>query len=253
MMAQINAYEFDYAGKHYRWDRSTLRSPEGRAEIQRVLTARVAELDLLGYTAGYDVMQSNVTAKHVLEALALPNGGGEAIFRAIEEDVREQLSAAPQEEIEVATPTNETAKSPNVDVERVREMIRLERADPELRRALLRNSKEGLTSRQAAQFDEYKSLETANNEQAYRERAVKSGMYKGARPHMIPSKFYELERIADPRERTHAIRELRAQMRDDKASPYNNASHPEHRAAVEQMTRLYRAEEELGPQPEDGE
>lgn len=251
-MARINAYEFQYAGKSYSWTRATLRSPAGRAEIQRVLTARVKELRYeLGWKAGYQVLKDIETAGHVLEALALPNGGGEAIFRAIEDDIIEKLSAASQEEIEVAT--NETAKSPGVDVERVREMIRLERADPELRRALLRNSKEGLTPRQAAQFDEYKSLETANNEQAYRERAVKTGTHTGARPHMIPSKFYELERIADPRERTHAIRELRAQMRDDKASPYNNASHPEHRAAVEQMTRLYRAEEELGPQPEDGE
>ena len=151
-MAQISAYEFDYGGKHYRWDRATLRSPAGRAEIQRVLTERVKELSYLGYTAGYDVMKDMETARHVLEALALPNGGGEAIFRAIEEDISEKLDAAAQEvETEVATQPTSTSTSPDADIERIREMNRIERSDPQVRLALQRRDTQGLTPQQATQ------------------------------------------------------------------------------------------------------
>lgn len=149
-------------------------------------------------------------------------------------------------------PTNETAKSPDVNVERVREMIRIERADPDLRRALQRNSKEGLTPRQAAQFDEYKSLESANNEQAYRERAPKTGMGK-PHPHYIPSELHAIERITDVREKVHAIRQQRAAWRNDPQSAFSNDRDPNHVHAVEWMHRLYEAESELGPQPEGGE
>jgi hypothetical protein len=101
--------------------------------------------------------------------------------------------------------------------------------------------------------ERHNELETANNVVARREQAVKGGTFKTARPHTLPRAFYDLERISDPREKAHAIREMRAQMRDNKESAFNLANHPEHRNAVEQMQRLYAAESELGPLPEDPE
>jgi hypothetical protein len=121
-MTQIDAYEFDYDGKHYRWDRSTLRSPEGRAEIQRVLTARATELGYLGYTVGYQGLKDYRTAKNVLQAL---NGNiTEPLLRAIETDIVEKMMNAPaQEETEVAAqPTNETAAPTAPGLENVRGM-----------------------------------------------------------------------------------------------------------------------------------
>jgi hypothetical protein len=49
----------------------------------------------------------------------------------------------------------------------------------------------------------------------------------------------------------HAIRALKSQWRDDEKSPFNDVQHPEHRNYVGAMDRLYRAEAEIGPMPED--
>jgi hypothetical protein len=72
-----------------------------------------------------------------------------------------------------------------------------------------------------------------------------------ARPHSIPRELYDIEGIADTREKVHAIRGLRSQWRDDPKSAYNDTSHGDHKNAVAWMSRLYKAEADLAPQPED--
>jgi hypothetical protein len=106
-----------------------------------------------------------------------------------------------------------------------------------------------LTPQQQRLVDDYRALEKAHNDAA--KPVYTGGTFKTSRPHTLPRGLYELERITDPRERLHGIRELRAKMRDDKNSDYNNVNSPEHKNAVEAMSRLYRAEQELGPLPED--
>jgi hypothetical protein len=120
-----NNYSFEYKGKRYQWDRNTLRSPEGRAEIKRVLRERVTELGYLGYTVGYQGLKDIDTAKNVLQAL--DGNITEPLLRAIETDIVEKMmNAAPQEETEVATqPTNETAAPTAPGLENVREMNRI--------------------------------------------------------------------------------------------------------------------------------
>ena len=246
----IDAYEFDYDGKHYRWDRSTLRSPEGRAEMQRVLTTRVTELGYLGYTVGYQGLKDIETAKNVLQALR--GNVTEPLLRAIETDIVEKMMNAPaQEETQVAAQPTEPAKPPDVDVERVREMNRIA-ADREGAEALRRAAAgQALDARQAAIVKQYKALEFAHNEQARHEQHSPGGWFKTTRPHALAPELYAIERIADPRERAHAIRRQQAAWRDDPKSPFSDTSHPDHKNAVEWMQRLYQADEELGAQPED--
>jgi hypothetical protein len=96
-------------------------------------------------------------------------------------------------------------------------------------------------------------LEASNNTIARKEQAGSGGWMSTRRPPSIPSELFDLERIQDPRERTFAIRELRSRWRDDKASPFNDVQHPEHRNHVQAMQRLYQEKESLGRQPEDPE
>jgi hypothetical protein len=125
---------------------------------------------------------------------------------------------------------------------------------PEGRIALQRSrAGQPLDARQAAIVARHNELEAANNAQAYREQASESGTFKTTRPHMIPAELHAIERITDVRERVHAIRQQRAAWRDDKASPYNDVSHPEHKNYVGAMSRLYQEEEALERQPEDPE
>lgn len=98
---------------------------------------------------------------------------------------------------------------------------------------------------------EYDRLETANNTQARKEQAGSGGWMKTGRPHMVPAELHAIERIGDAREKVHAIRQQKAAWRDDPKSPFNDASHPEHKNYVEAMNRLYIAEADLGKQPED--
>jgi hypothetical protein len=110
-----------------------------------------------------------------------------------------------------------------------------------------------LTPEQRALVARHDELLALNNTQARKEQASSGGWMKTSRPHSIPAELHALERIQDPRERTHAIRQLTAEWRDNTKSPYSDAKHPEHRNYVQAMTRLYEAERELGPQPEDPE
>ena len=99
-----------------------------------------------------------------------------------------------------------------------------------------------LDERQAAIVARHNELEAANNAQARKEQAGSGGWMSTKRPHAIPAELHAIERITDLREKVHAIRQQKAAWRDDKASPYNVASHPEHKNYVEAMSRLYRAE-----------
>lgn len=109
-----------------------------------------------------------------------------------------------------------------------------------------------MTPAQAALVRRYNELETKNNEVARAEVArQQGGTFKISRPHRLMGDLWRIEKIGDVRERAHAIRELRAKWRDDPTSDYNNVNSPEHKNAVESMRRLYDAEAELPPQPED--
>lgn len=246
-----NNYSFEYKSKRYQWDRNTLRSPEGRAEIQRVLRERVKELSYLGYTAGYEVMKDMTTAKNVIQAL----GGNvtEPLLRTIETDIIEKMSAAPQEETEVATqPTKETAAPTAPGLEAVRGMNEIAKT-AEGRIALQRwRNGQDLDAAQSRLVDRYRHLEKEHNDAADAARPKGAGGWMPTtRPHSIPADLYRIEKIGDVRERVHAIRELKSQWRDDKASPFNDINHPEHKNYIGAMDRLYRAEAELGGQPED--
>jgi hypothetical protein len=120
-------------------------------------------------------------------------------------------------------------------------------------RELLQQPGARLDAREKEIMRQYDQLETANNAQARREQAGAGGTFKTTRPHMIPAELHAIERIADVRERVHAIRQQRAAWRDDPKSPFNDARHPEHANHVQAMQRLYAAESELEKQPEDPE
>jgi hypothetical protein len=125
---------------------------------------------------------------------------------------------------------------------------------PEGRIALQRaRTGQPLDARQAAIVKRHDELNAANSAQARKEQAGSGGWMTTRRPHSIPAELHAIERIADARERTHAIRQQKAAWRDDPKSPFNDASHPEHKNYVEAMSRLYQAEADLGPQPEDTE
>jgi hypothetical protein len=125
---------------------------------------------------------------------------------------------------------------------------------PEGRIALQRaRTGQPLDARQKAIVARHDELEAANNAVARKEQAGSGGWMSTKRPHSIPAELHAIERIADVREKVHAIRQQKAAWRDDPKSPFNDAGHPEHKNHVEAMNRLYQAEADLGPQPEDGE
>jgi hypothetical protein len=146
---------------------------------------------------------------------------------------------------------NGMAANTNTDIERIKEMNKIA-ADPEGRIALQRaQTGQDLDARQAEIVQRYKALEFAHNEQARKEQHSPGGWMKTSRPHSIPRELYDIERIAGVREKVHAIRGLRSRWRDDPKSAYNDTSNGDHKNAIEWMSRLYQAEQDLGPQPED--
>jgi hypothetical protein len=166
--------------------------------------------------------------------------GGE-LTESDEREIVNDWSAATQESNEVANPE---------PFQQIAEMWK----DPAVRIAKQRRDAGApLDAEQKEIMREYDRLEFANNSQARKEQAGSGGWMKTTRPHSIPAELHAIERIADPRERTHAIRQQKAAWRDNPTSPFNDASHPEHKNYVEAMSRLYQAEEELGRQPEDPE
>jgi hypothetical protein len=229
-MAKVNAYEFDYGGKHYRWDRSTLRSPEGRAEIQRVLGERVKELSYLGYTAGYEVMKDMTTARNVIQAL----GGNvtEPILRAIETDIVEKMMNAPaQEETEVAVqPTDETAAPTAPGLENVRGMNAIA-STTEGRIALQRwRNGQDLDPAQRRLVDDYRALEKAHNDAADASRVSKEPRKNLST--YIPGDVMPWATNQNKVQRLQQAAEHRVKVLNNPEHPYWKASHGEHRAAV---------------------
>jgi hypothetical protein len=109
-----------------------------------------------------------------------------------------------------------------------------------------------LNPAQSRLIEQYRSYEKQHNDAADAARPKGAGGWmKTTRPHTVAPELYALETIQDPRERTHAIRSLKSQWRDDPKSAFNDTSHGDHKNAIEWMGRLYQAESELGPQPED--
>ena len=225
-----NNYSFEYKGKRYQWDRNTLRSPEGRAEIQRVLSERVKELSYLGYTAGYNVMKDMTTARNVIQAL----GGNitEPLLRAIETDIVEKMMNAPaQEETEVATQaTNETAAPTAPGLENVREMNRI--AGTAEGRIALQRARNGqdLDAAQTALVQRYRSLEQAHNDAA---DAVKpsTSAREGLNTY-IGRDVMAFATNQNRAQRQQLAAEHRAKVLGDTNHPYWNASSTEHKAAV---------------------
>jgi hypothetical protein len=124
--------------------------------------------------------------------------------------------------------------------------------DPEVRIAKQRrDARAPLDGRQKAIMARHDALEAANNTIARKEAARAGGWMSTKPPHRIPSDLYALDRIRDPREKLHGVRELRAKIRGDKEHPYNNSGHADYKIAVETMRRLYEVESELPQQPED--
>jgi hypothetical protein len=165
--------------------------------------------------------------------------GGE-LTESDEREILTEWHAATQESNEVANPQ---------PFQQIAEMWR----DPAVRAAKQRRDAGArMDDLEKEIMREYDRLEAANNTQARKEQASSGGWMKTTRPHMIPAELHAIERITDVRERVHAIRQQRAAWRDDKASPYNDVSHPEHKNYVGAMSRLYQAEADLGAQPEDG-
>jgi hypothetical protein len=232
--------------EYVEWARSKIFAPDGRisragvAEVRRDLMSRV----------GY--LSTTPDEKAVQEAIKLLDPSVDLTTEALAQ--LESIATSASETItQEGNEMAETAKSPDVDVERVREMNRIA-ADREGAEALRRAATgQALDARQTAIVKQYKALEFAHNEKARHEQHSPGGWMKTTRPHSIPSELHAIERIADVRERTHAIRQQKAAWRDDPKSPFNDASHPEHKNYVEAMSRLYQAEEELGRQPEDPE
>ena len=182
------------------------------------------------------------TAQKFIEKLGSPNFN-EATLTELKE-LSTQVSEAAEEQ-QMATKDAD-------DIARVKEMNAIAAA-PEGREARQRAATgQSLTPQQAALVKRYNELEFAHNEQARHEQHSPGGWMKTTRPQSVPNELYALERITDPREKVHAIRNLKAEMRNNPLSAFNDVKNPDHKNAVEAMNRLYIAESELGKQPEDG-
>lgn len=185
---------------------------------------------------------SEPTHKQAVEEINLAYRwlGGE-LTESDEREVIQEWHEATQEDSQVSNPE---------PVQQIAEMMR----DPEVRAAKQRRDAGArLDDREKEIMRQYDQLETANNIQARKEAAGAGGTFKTTRPHYVAPDLYRIEAIKDPRERVHAIRALRSQWRDDPKHPYNDVNHADHKSAVENMSRLYQEESNLGKQPEDRE
>jgi len=225
-----NSIRFEHRGKVIEWTAETPAS-----EIERLLPEMMRDRGWLATPAD--------------RALAQRWLAGDQTARAeVMQQFVETLDAQETEKMAENTTTE------NPDIARVREMNRIA-ATPEGREARQRAATgQSLTPQQAALVARYRELETKNNEVARAEVARRQGgTFKISRPHTLPHELFDLERVADPKERLHGIRELRSRWRDDKASAYNDVNHGDHKSAVDAMRRLYEAEEALSQTPKDGE
>src|SRR4029077_13227780 len=124
--------------EYVEWARSKIVAPDGRisragvAEVRRDLVSRVG---YLRRTDDARTMQEFI--KRLDPNMDLTTEGLSELETMATTAVESATSASEtitQEGNEMA----ETAKSPDVDVERVREMNRIQKADPQVRNALLR-------------------------------------------------------------------------------------------------------------------
>jgi len=156
-------------------------SRAGVAEVRRELQSRVGYLNR---TADEKVMQDfikrfdpnvELTTESLAELKTMAMTAIESATSASETITQEGNEMA------------ETAKSPDVDVERVREMNRIEASDPQVRLALQRRDTQVLTPQQATQVKRYRELEFAHNEQARKEQHSKGGWMSSRPPRSIGS------------------------------------------------------------------
>jgi hypothetical protein len=244
MMAN-KKWDIVHRGKPYTFELNKLRvSADHRAELARVLKeAKQAA----GYAA------KSVDVELADRVIGLLGNGAEISNEAfaelgeIADGVTEAMSA--QGEDEVATDNTNTK-----DLELMQAIANI--AGSAEGRAALNKARAGapLTPQERETVDRHNLLLTQHNEIADKERSgTGGGWMPTTRPHALAPELYALEKIKDPRERIHAIRSLKSQWRDDPKSAYNDASHGDHKNAIAWMSRLYQAEEALGPQPEDPE
>jgi hypothetical protein len=224
----------------FKWAQPLIASAEGRAQLAGALK----EL-----TGGSRKNAEEEMVHQAVSLLSRPNFNSSTLA-ALQGLVAKaaELTGTTQEELNAVT------ENTNPDIERIREMNRIT-ADREGREALQRAATgQALDARQTAIVQRYRELEQANNEIARHEDKIKNGAggtMKISRPHYVAPELYALNKIQDPRERIHAIRALKSQWRDDPQSHYNNQKSPEHKNAIEWMSRLYQEEEALGKLPED--
>ena len=154
--------------EYVEWARTKIVMPDGRisragvAEVRRDLVSRV----------GY--LSRTPDEKAVQQAIKLLDPSVDLTTEALaqlESVVTSTSETITQEGNEMA----DTTKSPNVNIERTEEMIRIERSDPQVRLALQRRDTQGLTPQQATQVQRYRELEFAHNEQARHEQHSKGG------------------------------------------------------------------------------
>jgi hypothetical protein len=107
-------------------------------------------------------------------------------------------------------------------------------------------TRQPLDARQKEIVERHDQLEAQHNAVARKEQASAGGVFKTTRPHYVHLELYRLEVIKDPRERVHAIRAWRSEMRDNPTSAFNNLKHAEHKNAIEWVQRSYQAESEIG-------
>jgi hypothetical protein len=125
---------------------------------------------------------------------------------------------SPQDETAIVSEWHEaTQESSEVSNEQPFRQLAEMMRDPEVRIALQR-AKVGqpLDAAQRQIVARHNELEAQNNQIARREQAGSGGWMSTKPPHRVPSDLYRIDKIADPREKLHAVRELRAQIRADK-------------------------------------
>jgi hypothetical protein len=221
--------------EYIEWARSKVLAPDGRisragvAEVRRDLVSRV----------GY--LSTTPDEKAVQEAIKLLDPSVDLTTEALaqlESIVTSANETITQEGNEMA----ETAKSPDVDVERVREMNRIQKADPQVRNALLRGNTQGLTPQQINLLQQYKALELAHNEQARKEQAVavRSGTSgKGPRPY-IPSDAMAWITNPQKEQRRQLAAEWKAKTLADPSHDYWHSNRgAQHKSAMLAMKAAY--------------
>jgi hypothetical protein len=226
-----NSFRFEHRGKVIEWTAETPAS-----EIERLLPEIIGD-------RGYAATRADVAKAQRWLA-------GDQTVRA--EVMQQFIETIDAQENEMAEATN-APQSAGLEALRARNKIM---STVEGRIAIERwRTGQDLNAQQQRLVDDYQAYEKtyADAADAAKPKEAPGGWMKTARPHYISPELYRIEAIQDPRERVHAIRALRSEWRDNPKSAFNDVNHGDHKSAVEWLQRLYQAEQELGPQPEDPE